>query len=184
MIYLDSAAIVKLVHQEPQSDVLGAWLAERARQPRVTSALAEVEVPRAIARHAPDSQSRIPVIMGTIARFGIDAAVRALAASYANPRLRSLDAVHLATAQVLAAELGEQPAAFVSYDGRLLAAAGTAGLKTASPGLPAGLLAGGARCSGRRACRPLPARGQGPGAARGTRRPRGSAAGRGRPAAG
>lgn len=134
MIYLDSAAIVKLVHREPASDVLDMWLAERLGLPRVTSSIAEVEVPRAIKRIAPASQSRIGAVMGTIARFGIDAAVRGLAASYTDPALRSLDAVHLATAQVLTAELGTPPTAFVTYDKRLLAAANAVGLPTASPG--------------------------------------------------
>ena len=58
VIYLDSAAIVKLVQRETECDALDLWLAERLGQPRVTSALAEVEVPRAILRTAPASQPR------------------------------------------------------------------------------------------------------------------------------
>jgi uncharacterized protein len=135
VIYLDSAAIVKLVHREPESDVLDLWLAERLGEPRVTSALAEVEVPRAILRIAPVSQPRVPAVLGTIARFEIGAAVRGLAASYTDSSLRSLDAIHLATALVLAAELGGPPVMFVTYDKRLLTAAGAAGLPTASPGV-------------------------------------------------
>ena len=134
MIYLDSAAIVKLVHREPASDLLNLWLAERLGEPRVTSVLAEVEVSRAILRTAPASQPRIPTVLGTIARFEIGAAVRSLAASYTDAALRSLDAIHLATAQVLAAELGGPQVTFVTYDKRLLAAAGVAGLVTSSPG--------------------------------------------------
>ena len=134
MIYLDSAAIVKLAHPEAESADLRSWLAERAGVPRVTSALAEVEVPRAIHRHAPASLPHVPLVMGTIARFEIDTAVRALAASYADPALRSLDAIHLATAQVLNAELDESLQAFVTYDQRLLTAAQHAGLAVASPG--------------------------------------------------
>lgn len=135
MIYLDSAAIVKIVHREAESDALDSWLAERLGQPRVTSALAEVEVPRAILRAAPASQPRIPAVLGTIARFEIGPAVRGLAASYTDGTLRSLDAIHLATAQVLAAELGGSPLTFVSYDKRLLNAAANAALATASPGI-------------------------------------------------
>jgi predicted nucleic acid-binding protein len=134
VIYLDSAAIVKLAHPEAESATLQIWLSERAALPRVTSALADVEVPRAILRHAANSLPNVPVVLSTIARFEIDQAVRTLAASYTNPLLRSLDAIHLATAQVIAAELGEPLAAFVSYDIRLLAAAKSAGLATASPG--------------------------------------------------
>ena len=134
MIYLDSAAIVKLVHREAESDALDLWLAERLGQPRVTSALAEVEVSRAILRIAPTSQPRIPAVLGTIARFEIGPAVRGLAASYTDGTLRSLDAIHLATAQVLTAELGGSPVTFVTYDRRLLNAASNAALPTASPG--------------------------------------------------
>jgi len=134
VIYLDSAAIVKLVHRESESDELDLWLAEHLGEPRVTSALAVVEVPRAILRIAPASQPRIPPVLGTIARFEIDAAVRGLAASYTNTALRSLDAIHLATAQVLAVEVGGSPVMFVSYDKRLLGAATAAGLITVSPG--------------------------------------------------
>lgn len=134
MIYLDSAAIVKLAHPEAESADLRSWLAERAGVPRVTSALAEVEVPRAIHRHASASLPNVPLVLGTIARFEIDTAVRALAASYADPLLRSVDAIHLATAQVLNAELDEPLQAFVTYDQRLLTAARLAGLAAASPG--------------------------------------------------
>lgn len=134
MIYLDSAAIVKLVHREAESDALDLWLAERLGQPRVSSALAEIEVSRAILRIAPASQPRIPAVLGTIARFEIGPAVRGLAASYTDGTLRSLDAIHLATAQVLAAELGGSPVTFVTYDKRLLNAASNAALPTAAPG--------------------------------------------------
>jgi uncharacterized protein len=138
VIYLDSAAIVKLAHPEAGSAALQSWLTERSGSLRVTSALAEVEVPRAIRRHAPDSQPNVPVVLGTIARFEIDNAVRTLAASFTDPLLRSLEAIHLATAQVLSAELSEPVDAFVTYDRRLLAAARSAGLATASPGQPPG----------------------------------------------
>lgn len=133
MIYLDSSAVVKLIHDEPGSGALGLWLAERIRVPRVSSVLVEVEVARTVLRHSPASQSNIPAIMDTIARFDIDHAVRSLAASSPDPMLRSLDAIHLASAQVLTAEFGEAPV-FVTYDKRLLIAAKTAGLATASPG--------------------------------------------------
>ncbi|WP_250037108.1 hypothetical protein [Paractinoplanes maris] len=56
------------------------------------------------------------------------------AAAFAEPTLRSLDAIHLATAQVLVNESGSELTAFVTYDRRLLDAAKAAGLPTASPG--------------------------------------------------
>lgn len=134
MIYLDSAAIVKLIHLEPESAALDGWLAEHIGMSRMTSALAEVEVARAVLRCAPDRQQQIPVVMGTIARIQIGDPVRALAASYENPMLRSLDAIHLATAQLLANRSGEKTTTLVTYDKRLLTAAKAAGLPVASPG--------------------------------------------------
>jgi predicted nucleic acid-binding protein len=51
MIYLDSAAIVKLVHAEPESPALRAWLDERAETGWISSVLAEIESFRALARY-------------------------------------------------------------------------------------------------------------------------------------
>ncbi|MET8463931.1 hypothetical protein [Micromonospora zamorensis] len=50
------------------------------------------------------------------------------------PTLRSLDAIHLATAQALTNDSGAELVAFVAYDRRLLDAAKAAGPPTASPG--------------------------------------------------
>lgn len=55
MIYLDSSAVVKLVHREAGSLELVGWLAERPITPLVSSALVEVEMPRALRRHAPSA---------------------------------------------------------------------------------------------------------------------------------
>lgn len=134
MIYLDSAAIVKLVHPERESEELRMWLAERVGMPRVSSVLVEVEVPRAIQRHAPTFLGHVPVVLAMLARLEIDQEVRAVAGSFADPTLRSPDAVHLATAQVLTAESGAPLEAFVTYDKRLLAVARAADVPVASPG--------------------------------------------------
>ena len=58
--------------------------------------------------------------VGRLFRLEIDATIRATAAAFAEPNLRSLDAIHLATAQVLANEAGATLTAFVTYDQRLL----------------------------------------------------------------
>jgi hypothetical protein len=134
VIYLDSAAVVKLVHPEAESLELQLWLTERAGMTRVSSQLVEVEVARAILRHAPGHQSHVPMILASLARFEIDQAVRTVAASYSDPSLRSLDAIHLATAQIITAELGEPLEAFVTYDKRLLEVARAAGFRVACPG--------------------------------------------------
>jgi predicted nucleic acid-binding protein len=129
VIYLHSAAVVKLVHPESESTALARWLSGRTEVPRVTSVLTEVEVPRAILRWAPAASARVGPVLATLYRIEITAAVRAAATAFADPLLRSLDAIHLATAL----QLGTELAAFLTYDKRLLAAAETAGLPTASP---------------------------------------------------
>jgi uncharacterized protein len=134
VIYLDSAAVVKLVRQEQHSAELVQWLNDHAGLALVSSALVEVEVPRALRRAAPQALVGVPAAVGRLFRLEIDATIRATAAAFAEPTLRSLDAIHLATAQVLANESGGELTAFVTYDHRLLCAAKAAGLPTASPG--------------------------------------------------
>lgn len=138
MIYLDSCAIVKLVVPEPESAALVAWLNERAGVPLMTSVLAEVEVPRALRRAAPGALGLVTGTLARLDRFALDAPVRATAAAYITANLRSLDAIHLATAENLVAA-GKNVAAFVSYDRRLAAAAAEVGLTVAAPGAADGV---------------------------------------------
>jgi predicted nucleic acid-binding protein len=135
VIYLDSAAVIKLVRREPHTTELVTWLDQHRDVPLVSSALVEVEVPRALRRSAPQALVGIPVAIGRLYRLEIDATIRATAAAFTEPTLRSLDAIHLATAQILANESGTELTAFVSYDQRLLTFARDAGLPTASPGM-------------------------------------------------
>ncbi len=130
MIYLDSAALVKLIRFESATQELTDWLNARAQAPLLSSALAEVEVPRALRRVAPDALPAVAQTFARLYRVEIDAAIRADAGALADPDLRSLDAIHLATARAMGAELE----AFVSYDRRLLRAGEALGLPTASPG--------------------------------------------------
>ncbi|HET8657984.1 MAG TPA: type II toxin-antitoxin system VapC family toxin [Micromonosporaceae bacterium] len=134
MIYLDSAAVVKLVRLEQETPALVAWLNARPDAPLVSSTLVEVEVPRALRRAAPQALVGVPSALARLYRLEIDPTVRATAATFAEPTLRTLDAIHLATAQLLAAESGAAFEAFVSYDKRLLAAASAVGLPTECPG--------------------------------------------------
>jgi predicted nucleic acid-binding protein len=60
----------------------------------------------------------------------VDDAVLAVAAVLTPPSLRSLDAIHLATALRLGDDLG----VFLAYDERLLRAAAAHGLPVAGPG--------------------------------------------------
>jgi predicted nucleic acid-binding protein len=133
VIYLDSSAIVKLIGVESETAALVRWLGRRAGSGLVTSTLAEVEVPRALRRTDPSSLASITGVLRRFDRIDVSKAVRATAAAYTEPHLRSLDAIHLATADVLIAS-GKEISAFVSYDRRQAAVARAAGLTVAAPG--------------------------------------------------
>jgi len=133
MLYLDTAALVKLVRPEPETAALADWLDGHADLPWVSSALIEVELPRAIRRIEPDLLAEVASAIARVARYEIDDSVRMIAAAFPDPTLRPLDAIHLATARGV---FGEHITAFVSYDQRLLTAAEGVGLVTASPGAP------------------------------------------------
>jgi hypothetical protein len=124
MIYLDSAAVVKLVHAEPESGALRRWLGERAETGRISSVLTEIEAFRALARYAPGAVSRLPAVLDQIDLIDLDPRIRILAQAVEPATVRSLDAVHLGAA------LQSRPGltSFVTYDKRLLDAAQTAGL--------------------------------------------------------
>ncbi|HEX5496428.1 MAG TPA: type II toxin-antitoxin system VapC family toxin [Mycobacteriales bacterium] len=131
MIYLDSCAIVKLIHTEDESAALTAWLAGRS-EVLVTSVLSEVEVPRAVRRTEPRTLGAVAVALARLGRVEIDASIRATAAAYVDTSLRSLDAIHVATAEMLLAS-GRQISDFVTYDKHMAAAARAAGLTTVAP---------------------------------------------------
>ena len=128
MIYLDSGAVVKLVRTEPETAALVAWLNDRAGIPLMASALVEVEVARALRRSAPAAIPALPATLARLHRVEIDGTVRAVAASFPEPNLRSTDAIHLATAMQIA-----QLHAFVTYDQVLFQAARQAHLPVVSP---------------------------------------------------
>ncbi|MEV8436361.1 type II toxin-antitoxin system VapC family toxin [Actinosynnema sp. NPDC051121] len=132
MIYLDTSALVKLVRREPGTVELVDWLNadDRLGVRRVSSVLAEVELTRALRGSSPNALANVPVVLSDLYLVEITAVVRQTAASYDDPLLRSLDAIHLATAQVLSGGLD----AFVTYDKRLLEAAAGMGLAVAAPG--------------------------------------------------
>jgi predicted nucleic acid-binding protein len=134
MIYLDTAALVKLLHPEPESAALADWLDDRMDTLLLTSTLTEVELPRALRRIDPTLLPQAPQLLERLARHEIDGTVRAAAAAYDQAELRSLDAIHLATAQVV---LGSRITAFVTYDRRLLLAAAKLGMPVGSPGVAA-----------------------------------------------
>jgi len=129
MIYLDSAAIVKLVHAEAETEALRDWLDERAETGWTSSVLAEIESSRALARHAPEAVARLHLILDLIDLVELDAGIRILAQTVKPATVRSLDAIHLATALRIRPQL----TAFVTYDKRLADAVQAAGLTVNMP---------------------------------------------------
>ena len=98
MIYLDSAALVKLVHAEPESPALRAWLGDRAETPWVSSVLVEIESFRALARYAPEASTRLYPVLDQIDLIDLSPRVRILAQTIRPVTVRTLDAIHLGTA--------------------------------------------------------------------------------------
>jgi uncharacterized protein len=128
LLYLDSSALVKLVVSEPETPSLIEFLAEWPQ--RVSSALAKVEVLRAVKRMGagPGVRRRAARVLARVALVRVDDPVLAAAARLAPHELRTLDAVHLATAQSL-----DDLAGIVTYDERLGRAAARLRMNVWSP---------------------------------------------------
>jgi predicted nucleic acid-binding protein len=125
--YLDTSAFVKLVRFEPESTALGAQIAEG--DALISSALLVVEGSRAAARYGSLALGRARAALATITLLALDDAVLDAAAELEPVELRSLDALHLATATSLGDELGR----FFCYDARLSAAAAGLGIDVRHP---------------------------------------------------
>lgn len=128
VLYLDSSALVKLVVREPQSDALARFVDSRPDQ--VSSALARVEVVRAVRPQGPDAVASAHRLLDGLRLIRLDDDLLDTAAHLDTPALRSLDAIHLASALAL----GKGLAAVVSYDRRMAAAAERLGLTVVAPG--------------------------------------------------
>ena len=129
MIYLDPSAAAKLIHQEAESAALAVYLTERIALPLVSSALLYPELVRAVGRHRPDLVGRAVALAQRVMTVPLATDIVVGAATIGTPSLRTLDALHLATAATIGAEL----TAFVTYDKRLAEAATALGLTVAAP---------------------------------------------------
>ena len=130
MIYLDSSALLKLVVAERESAALAVWLVEQADVPVASSELAKVEVLRACRRVAPNAMDLARDLLSGLDLVPLNSSVIDVAAELKGDALRSLDALHLASALAVRTAL----TAFVAYDLRLQAGAAAAGLPTIAPG--------------------------------------------------
>lgn len=130
MIYLDSSAVLKLVHAEAESAALRDWLAATSTEPLVSSELGRVEVLRAARRLGSDILDRAHAVLAEFDLLPVNRAVQDLACTIGEPLLRTLDALHLASALLVRDVL----ITFVAYDQRLVQGARAAGLPVAVPG--------------------------------------------------
>ena len=129
-LYLDSSAIVKLVTKEAESERLRGFLASNQADSRVTSTLARVEVVRAVAGGGPAAISHARRQLNRMDQIGMDDDLLDDAATLQTGEpLRSLDAIHLATARLLGADLR----AVLTYDQRMAEAAAELGMVVEAP---------------------------------------------------
>jgi predicted nucleic acid-binding protein len=130
LVYFDASALVKIVVREKGSEALRAFVA--AHPVRVTSAVSVTEVRRAIGRlpgrHTLADRARL--VLDGMAILAVDMEILERAARLEPPELRTLDALHVASALSLGSDL----LAFVTYDHRQRAAARKAGLSVMTPG--------------------------------------------------
>jgi uncharacterized protein len=132
--YVDSSAIVKLIVAEPESRALIEAVRGRGL---VTSEIALAEVPRAIRRLLNRRQSRerrgvereLLRALESLAYVPVDRALLVRAGSFREAYLRTLDAIHLASALAVDTDI----AAVVTYDEQQVEAAESAGLVCLSP---------------------------------------------------
>lgn len=124
--YVDSSAIVKLVVREQESAALRRFLRRRAI---VASALARIEVTRAVRSLGPEAVRRADDVLARIDLVRITDRILTAAAALEPSELRTLDAIHLASA----AHFGTTLQHVVTYDSRMTDAARIIGLSVAAP---------------------------------------------------
>lgn len=123
--YVDASALTKLILDEPDSGAMRRWYLESERI--VSSVIGVIETRRAVARQT-DPDERVDLILRSVVTLEVDEAVARMAATL-TPSLRTLDAIHLASARGLLSQLD----AFVTYDDRLAHAARAVGLPVVRP---------------------------------------------------
>ena len=127
-VYLDSSAFIKLVIEEPETAALKSSMAGR-RARRVSSVLLRTEAVRSVRRHGPEALAAVREGLRRIDLVGIDDRILEAAGTLEPQVLRTLDAIHLATAMAI----GDDLEAIVTYDERMIEGARLLGLPTTSP---------------------------------------------------
>jgi hypothetical protein len=133
LYYADTSAVIKLLVEKTHPEAFAAFYEGHADAEWVSSALLRIEATRAVARAMPALLPDARDLLTAFSYIAIDDEIVDAAMSEPDRGPRSLDAIHLGTARLLAPELD----ALVSYDDRLIKAANDAGLATVSPGIQA-----------------------------------------------
>jgi uncharacterized protein len=128
-LYLDTSALVKLVVAEPESVALSTYLQQFAEDALFTAALARTELVRAVADGGQSAMTEARILLDGIDTVALSRSVLDHAATLPPPRLRTLDAIHLAAAQ----RAGRSLRAVVTYDSRMAEVAELLGMPTTHP---------------------------------------------------
>ena len=128
-LYLDTSSLVKLIVAEPESTALGDYLQRFAEDELFTAALARTELVRAVAGGGPPAVAEARALLDSIDTVALSRSVLDAAATLPSPRLRTLDAIHLAAAQ----RAGGSLRAVVTYDRRMAEAAAALGMPYDGP---------------------------------------------------
>ena len=126
-VYLDSSAAIKLVVDESESADLSAFI-DRNSLRLIGSLLLVTELRRATYRIPELTQDAVSEMLSGFEIYNIPPAAFYQAGWFEQPNLRSLDAIHVASAMALKADL------LITYDKRMLLAAQDAHLNVSSPG--------------------------------------------------
>jgi uncharacterized protein len=125
--YLDASAAAKLIIEEAESTALASYLDDLGDDAAlISSALLETEL-RRLAIREELNQSTVSGVLDRIDLVEPNRSVFHQAGLFPGPRLRTLDALHLATALAMGSD------SVIAYDARLLIAAAELGIATASP---------------------------------------------------
>lgn len=126
LAYVDASALAKLVLDEPGAMAMRRWYIESERV--VTSRIGIIETRRACSRQAFDAD-HLAIILKSVETAELDARIADAAGLLGPTTLRTLDAIHVATALQFVPDLD----AFVTYDDRLADAARSLGLPVLRP---------------------------------------------------
>jgi predicted nucleic acid-binding protein len=129
LYYIDTSAALKLLVEESDSRALARLYDDHVTSSWVSSTLLRVEMLRAVTRVRPSAIPNARDLLLAFGYVGVGDEIIDAAMAEPDPLLRSLDAIHLATARTLGSALD----GLVTYDDRLGGAAARAGITVVSP---------------------------------------------------